>query len=205
MENLETNKDYNTEPERNTMNKFPVKFKRNLYQEQTVYLESEHSVEDIEDWFENDGLTPRSYHFKKEIPTSVDLIQKELTEEGWENTDYGDCNKPRSEGLGYYENESVPTPEGFVGKYDHQIDEYLREKPKNERKEYMKNQRSILKDMESNLEEWTKEFVRRTQHMSEGLSTLDYSQLDKSEKKLVDDFYKFSPYHNPLGLENYNS
>jgi len=84
MENLETNKDYNTEPERNKMNKFPVKFKRNLYQEQTVYLESEHSVEDIEDWFENDGLTPRSYHFKKEIPTSVDLIQKELTEEGWE-------------------------------------------------------------------------------------------------------------------------
>ena len=57
--------------------------------------------------------------------------------------------------------------------------------------------------MESDLELYKKEFISQTQCMSDGLSTHDYSQLDKSEKKLVDDFYEFSPYQNPLGLENY--
>jgi hypothetical protein len=42
------------------------------------------------------------------------------------------------------------------------------------------------------------------EYMSEGLSTDDYSRMDKTEKKLVDDYYKISPYLNPLDLKNYN-
>ena len=68
------------------MNRYRVKFERSLSQEQTVYLESEHSIEVIIDWFENDGISLRYHPGKKEIPISGDLLQKELTEEGWEST-----------------------------------------------------------------------------------------------------------------------
>ena len=95
--------------------------------------------------------------------------------------------------------------EVFDGKYDQQIDEYLREKPKKERKGFLKNQRNTLRGLNSDIEELRSNVLRQMEYMSEGLSTDDYSQMDKTEKKLVDDFYKISPYLNPLELKNYNS
>jgi len=290
------------------INKYPIKFVRKIPQEQTVYLESKHSIDDIIDWFENVGLPTeephRNYRNNNDRdPISVDLLRNELTEEGWKSSDervmsnvglkpsFQDSylsewnfvtvnstevfdgkydqqideylrEKPKKERKGFlkdqrrtlkglnheieevrsrvitqmehmseglstdggsirrdgglrpslkesyldeYYFESVPSTEGFDGKYDQQIDEYLREKPKKERKGFLKNQRNTLRGLNSDIEELRSNVLRQMEYMSEGLSTDDYSQMDKTEKKLVDDFYKISPYLNPLELKNYNS
>ena len=142
----------------------------------------------------------------------MDLIKNELTEEGWNSTDGGSIRRDvglrpslKESYLDEYYFESVPSTEGFDGKYDQQIDEYLREKPKKERKGFLKNQRNTLRGLNSDIEELRSNVLRQMEYMSEGLSTDDYSQMDKTEKKLVDDFYKISPYLNPLELKNYNS
>ena len=201
---------------KDTINKYPVIFVRQIPQEQTVYLESKHSVNDIIDWFENVGLPPEQPHrYSKnddKDPISVDLIKNELTEEGWKSTDGGSIRRDvglrpslKESYLDEYYFESVPSTEGFDGKYDQQIDEYLREKPKKERKGFLKNQRNTLRGLNSDIEELRSNVLRQMEYMSEGLSTDDYSQMDKTEKKLVDDYYKISPYLNPLELKNYNS
>jgi hypothetical protein len=48
---------------------------------------------------------------------------------------------------------TVNSTEVFDGKYDQQIDEYLREKPKKERKEFLKDQRRTLRGLNSEIEE----------------------------------------------------
>ena len=201
---------------KDTINKYPIKFVRKIPQEQTVHLESKHSIDDIIDWFENVGLPPEQPHrYSKnddKDPISVDLIKNELTEEGWKSSDEGTVMsnvglKPSFQDpyLREWNFVTVNSTEVFDGKYDQQIDEYLREKPKKERKGFLKNQRNTLRGLNSDIEELRSNVLRQMEYMSEGLSTDDYSQMDKTEKKLVDDFYKISPYLNPLELKNYNS
>ena len=202
---------------KDTINKYPIKFVRKIPKEQTVYLESKHSVNDIIDWFENVGLPSEETHrYRRENndrdPISVDLLRNELTEEGWKSSDEGTVMsnvglKPSFQDpyLREWNFVTVNSTEVFDGKYDQQIDEYLREKPKKERKGFLKNQRNTLRGLNSDIEELRSNVLRQMEYMSEGLSTDDYSQMDKTEKKLVDDFYKISPYLNPLELKNYNS
>ena len=202
---------------KDTINKYPIKFVRKIPQEQTVHLESKHSIDDIIDWFENVGLPSEETHrYRRENndrdPISVDLLRNELTEEGWKSSDEGTVMsnvglKPSFQDpyLREWNFVTVNSTEVFDGKYDQQIDEYLREKPKKERKGFLKNQRNTLRGLNSDIEELRSNVLRQMEYMSEGLSTDDYSQMDKTEKKLVDDFYKISPYLNPLELKNYNS
>jgi len=198
------------------INKYPIKFVRKIPQEQTVYLESKHSIDDIIDWFENVGLPTeephRNYRNNNDRdPISVDLLRNELTEEGWKSSDERVMSnvglKPSFQDsyLSEWNFVTVNSTEVFDGKYDQQIDEYLREKPKKERKGFLKDQRRTLKGLNHEIEEVRSRVITQMEHMSEGLSTDDYSRMDKTEKKLVDDYYKISPYLNPLELKNYNN
>ena len=201
---------------KDTINKYPIKFVRKIPQEQTVYLESKHSIDDIIHWFENVGLpTEQTHRYSRNNndrdPISVDLLRNELTEEGWKSSDEGTVMshvglKPSFQDsyLSEWNFVTVNSTEVFDGKYDQQIDEYLREKPKKERKEFLKDQRRTLRGLNSEIEEVRSRVINQMEYMSEGLSTDDYSRMDKTEKKLVDDYYKISPYLNPLDLKNYN-
>jgi len=196
------------------MNKFPIKFTRKLLQEQTVYLESEHDVEDIVDWFENSGLpresSHRYRHHHEEIvyPPSVELMKVKLTEDGWGSQTGHDFNsglRPIMDDVYLYECdfENVRTPEGFVDECDEPIRKYLIEKPKIKKKELLKELRGEVKKFDEDWSDYKRSFENRLQYLSEMLTTKDYSEMDKSEKKIVDDFYKVSPFKNPLDLVNY--
>jgi hypothetical protein len=194
------------------MKRYPILFKRVLPQEQTVYIETEHEFDDIVDWFENAGLKPLPPHRHSRsgdgVPASVEMMKQKLTEEGWENRTGYSFNyetRPEMERSWMYEGEleEVPTPEGFVDEFDEPIREHLKDRPKRLRKEFFKEQRKSLKQMNERTEEMKRVFRIDMENLKEGLSTNDYSMLDKTEKKLVDDFYKISPYPNPLNLQNY--
>ena len=182
-----------------------------------AHASTSHIKSQLVELFTNVGLPSEETHrYRRENndrdPISVDLLRNELTEEGWKSSDEGTVMsnvglKPSFQDpyLREWNFVTVNSTEVFDGKYDQQIDEYLREKPKKERKGFLKDQRRTLRGLNSEIEEVRSRVITQMEHMSEGLSTDDYSRMDKTEKKLVDDYYKISPYLNPLELKNYNN